>query len=41
MHLLFSNSKEELFIKTKLWIQDYGYENTKKVFRDIHEKVGA
>ncbi|MDE7169229.1 MAG: aldo/keto reductase, partial [Mucispirillum sp.] len=25
--------REDLFITTKLWIQDYGYENAKKAFR--------
>jgi diketogulonate reductase-like aldo/keto reductase len=25
-------SREELFITTKLWLQDTGYENTKKAF---------
>ena len=24
--------REELFITTKLWVQDYGYENTLKAF---------
>ncbi len=32
--------REELFIATKLWIQDYGYENTKKAFRTSMEKLG-
>jgi 2,5-diketo-D-gluconate reductase A len=32
--------REELFITTKLWIQDNGYENTKKAFEKSHRKLG-
>lgn len=32
--------REELFITTKLWIQDYGYENAKKAFETSMEKLG-
>lgn len=32
--------REELFVTTKLWIQDAGYENTKKAFRISLEKLG-
>lgn len=32
--------REELFITTKLWIQDYGYENTKKAFETSLNKLG-
>ncbi len=32
--------REELFITTKLWIQDYGYENAKKAFYTSLEKLG-
>lgn len=32
--------REELFITTKLWIQDYGYENTKKAFQASMDKLG-
>lgn len=32
--------REELFITTKLWIQDYGYENAKKAFATSMEKLG-
>lgn len=32
--------REELFITTKLWIQDYGYENTKKAFEVSMKKLG-
>lgn len=32
--------REELFITTKLWIQDYGYENTKKAFETSMKKLG-
>lgn len=32
--------REELFITTKLWIQDYGYENTKKAFEISMKKLG-
>lgn len=31
--------REELFITTKLWISDYGYENAKKAFADSMEKL--
>lgn len=33
-------SREELFITTKLWIQDQGYENAKKAFNTSLEKLG-
>lgn len=32
--------RKELFITTKLWIQDYGYENTKKAFDTSMKKLG-
>lgn len=32
--------REELFITTKLWIQDAGYENTKKAFQVSLDKLG-
>ncbi len=32
--------REELFITTKLWIQDAGYENAKKAFRNSIDKLG-
>lgn len=32
--------REELFITTKLWIQDYGYENTKKAFETSLKRLG-
>lgn len=32
--------REELFITTKLWIQDAGYENAKKAFQASLEKLG-
>lgn len=32
--------REELFITTKLWIQDAGYENARKAFRVSLEKLG-
>lgn len=32
--------REELFITTKLWIQDAGYENTPKAFRTSLDKLG-
>lgn len=32
--------REELFVTTKLWIQDYGYENTKKAFQHSLDKLG-
>jgi diketogulonate reductase-like aldo/keto reductase len=31
--------REELFITTKLWVQDHGYENTKKSFQKSLEKL--
>jgi diketogulonate reductase-like aldo/keto reductase len=31
--------REELFITTKLWIQDTGYENTKKAFEKSLKKL--
>lgn len=33
-------SRDELFITTKLWIQDAGYENAKKAFQVSLEKLG-
>lgn len=35
-----SISREELFITTKLWIQDAGYENAKKAFQVSLDKLG-
>ena len=32
--------REELFITTKLWIQDQGYENTKKAFQSSLNRLG-
>ena len=32
--------RDELFITTKLWIQDAGYENTKKAFETSLKKLG-
>ena len=32
--------RQELFITTKLWIQDQGYENTKKAFQTSLDKLG-
>src|SRR5437764_8676634 len=32
--------REELFITTKLWIQDAGYENAKKAFEKSMKKLG-
>lgn len=32
--------REELFITTKLWIQDAGQENTKKAFQTFPDKLG-
>ena len=32
--------RDELFITTKLWIQDAGYENAKKAFYTSLEKLG-
>ena len=32
--------REELFITTKLWIQDAGYENAKKAFATSLKKLG-
>lgn len=32
--------REELFITTKLWVQDHGYENTKKAFEKSLNKLG-
>lgn len=32
-------SREELFITTKLWVQDAGYENTKKAFQKSLDKL--
>lgn len=33
-------TREELFITTKLWVQDYGYENTKKAIEASMKKLG-
>ncbi len=33
-------TREELFITTKLWIQDAGYENAKKAFQTSLDKLG-
>jgi diketogulonate reductase-like aldo/keto reductase len=33
-------AREELFITTKLWVQDTGYEATKKAFRTSLDKLG-
>ena len=33
-------SREDLFITTKLWLQDTGYENTKKAFDNSLNKLG-
>lgn len=32
--------REEIFVTTKLWIQDYGYESAKEAFRISLEKLG-
>ncbi len=32
--------REEIFVATKLWIQDAGYENAKKAFRTSLDKLG-
>ncbi|KAH0792249.1 aldo/keto reductase [Histomonas meleagridis] len=32
--------REELFITSKLWVQDYGYEKTKKAFETSLKKLG-
>lgn len=32
--------REDLFITTKLWIQDAGYENAKKAFQVSLDKLG-
>ncbi|WP_105325354.1 aldo/keto reductase [Acidaminococcus provencensis] len=32
--------REDLFITTKLWVQDHGYENTKRVFAKSLQKLG-
>lgn len=32
--------REELFIVTKLWVQDHGYDNTKKAFEKSLKKLG-
>lgn len=32
--------REDLFITTKLWVQDAGYENAKKAFQTSLEKLG-
>lgn len=32
--------REELFITTKLWVQDYGYENTKRAFEKSVKALG-
>lgn len=33
--------REELFITTKLWVQDYGYETTKQAFARSLERLGV
>ena len=32
--------REELFVTTKLWVQDYGFENAKKAFETSLKKLG-
>lgn len=32
--------REELFITTKIWIQDYGTQNTRRAFRESMERLG-
>ena len=32
--------REDLFITTKLWVQDHGYENTKRAFAKSLQKLG-
>ena len=32
--------REELFVTTKLWVQDQGYENAKKAFQTSLDKLG-
>lgn len=32
-------SREELFITTKLWVQDAGYESTKKAFKNSLDRL--
>lgn len=32
--------REEIFVTTKLWIQDYGYESTKKAFQNSLDNLG-
>ena len=32
--------REEIFVTTKLWIQDYGYKSTKKAFQDSLDNLG-
>lgn len=34
-------SREELFITTKLWVQDYGYDAAKRAIRDSLQKLGV
>lgn len=33
--------REEIFITTKVWIDDHGYEQTKKAFQESLEKLGV
>ncbi len=33
-------NREELFITTKLWVQDAGYQNAKKAFQASLDKLG-
>ena len=33
-------AREELFITTKLWVQDYGYKDAKKAFQSSIDKLG-
>ena len=32
--------REELFVVTKLWVQDHGYDNTKRAFEKSLKKLG-
>ncbi len=33
-------NREELFVTSKVWVDDYGYENTKKAFQTSLDKLG-
>ena len=33
--------REEIFVTTKLWVEDTGYEKTKRAFDRIHEAARA